>query len=101
MFQISEDEFYDEYKPQINHFERARQPLSVADEDVSSFGGCMYETYGEEVEYVLSLVGSGRVVTIIDNDGDLYISSGYRLVNRLGYMILDKPYTTDFVVKLD
>jgi hypothetical protein len=41
----------------------------------------------------------------IGEDGEphstLFYSSGYHLVNRLGFLVLDKPYTEDFEVKLD
>jgi hypothetical protein len=56
------------------------------------------------------MIDSNRVVTIIEGDTDvdvdespinLYYVSGYHLVNRLGYLILDKPYTEEFEVKLD
>ena len=32
---ITEDDFDEVYKPQINHIDRASQPSSVADEDVA------------------------------------------------------------------
>ena len=53
--EITEDNFDEVFKPQINHFERAKQPVSVADEDVCSFNGQMYETFGEELDYVFNL----------------------------------------------
>lgn len=101
MKNITEDEFYDLFKPQINHILRVKTSKEIKDEDITSFGGCMYETYDEELVYVLSLADKKRVVTILDTDGDLYLVSGYHFINRLGYLILEKPFEFEFEVKLD
>lgn len=110
--QLTEEQFEAKYKPQINHILRKETPLTTADEDIASFGGCMYETFGLELAYVQAMDVQKRVITIIegedtepDEDGEthstLYYSSGYHFVNRIGYLILDKPYTENFEVKLD
>jgi hypothetical protein len=91
------------YSPIQNHLDKN-----------ASFNGCMFETYGPELDFVISMIDSNRVVTIIEGDTDvdvdenvdetpinLYYVSGYHLVNQLGYLILDKPYTEEFEVKLD
>ena len=63
----------------------------------AAFEGCMFETYGKELEFVNSLAGTNRVLTIVDGDGDkLEISTGYHFVNRVGYLITEKPYEFDF-----
>ena len=103
MKQLTEDEFYSLYKPIINKFDNN-----------ASINGTFHETYGPELDFVISMIDSNRVVTIIEGDTDvdvdedvdetpinLYYVSGYHLVNRLGYLILDKPYTEEFEVKLD
>jgi hypothetical protein len=103
MKQLTEDEFDMLYSPIQNHLDKN-----------ASFNGCMFETYGPELDFVISMIDSNRVVTIIEGDTDvdvdenvdetpinLYYVSGYHLVNRLGYLILDKPYTEEFEVKLD
>ena len=71
----------------------------------------MFETYGFEFEYVKDMSKENRVITIIegeDEDDDngepvasMYYTTGYHLVNRIGFLILDKPYTEEFEVKLD
>jgi len=104
--QLSEEQFYDMFEIQKNHID-----------DNASFGGCVYETFGDEIEYVYSMIKENRVVTIIesddcdevevDEDGNefpkpcMYYASGFHVVNRMGYLILDKPYTFDFEVKID
>lgn len=111
--ELSEDNFDEMFKPQINHIERAKADPSIADEDICSFSGTMYETYGEDLEYVMEMGKLNRVVTIVDGESDsedddaepkpsvLYYLSGAHFVNRLGYLVLDKPYTFDFEVKLE
>jgi hypothetical protein len=111
MLNLTEEQFEEQFTPQINHIERAMADVSVADEDICSFGGCMYETTSPDIDYVLEMAKENRVVTIIEGkdtigeDGEphstLFYSSGYHLVNRLGFLVLDKPYTEDFEVKLD
>ena len=73
------DEQFDQLKFKRNHF-RDRAP----------FNGCMFETFGDELQEVLDS-DVDLVCTIIEgDDGGLYVTNGYRLVNRLGYLILDQ-----------
>ncbi len=92
--EITQDNFEDIFKPQINHIERARQPLSVADEDICSFSGQMYETYGEELEYVFNLSKTtNRVWTIVEGDDDtLFYCAGFHYVNRYGFIVCEVEY---------
>ena len=101
---ITEDEFYEVYKPIKNHLDNN-----------ASFDGFLYETFGEEIEYCFKLSKlEKRVWTIIEcNDEDeeieedddgmpscLYAVSGFHYVNRIGFMVTEKPYTKDTEVKL-
>lgn len=77
------DEWEEKYKPMQN-------PL----DSNASYNGCMLETYGDEVTHVLKYANGSdedqrRVWTLYD-DGET-ISSGYHLVNRLGYFITEVP----------
>lgn len=90
---ISEDQFDDLYQPIPNH---------IFDHEEAWF----YETYGEEHEYILELVGRGTntVWTYQDDDnGDPCLTSGYHVVNRIGYIVTSVPYKDDddIYVKLD
>ena len=82
---ITEDQFYEEYKPIKNHLD-----------DNASFDGCMFETYGEEVQYVFELAKKeNRVWTIIEGDDGMCFSAGFHYVNRLGFLITEKPYDSE------
>lgn len=90
---ISEDDFYKIYKPKKNHLDKN-----------AAFDGCMFETYGEELEYVFAMAKdpqtTKQVWTIIDdNAGNLHYSAGLHWINRLGFLITQKPYEneTDYV----
>lgn len=49
--------------------------------------GCLFETYGEELEFVRRQ-DPGTVWTFVDgDDGDQYLLSGFHFVNRIGYLI--------------
>ncbi|HWY34506.1 MAG TPA: hypothetical protein VNX68_07660 [Nitrosopumilaceae archaeon] len=70
---------------------------TVADEDICSFGGTMYETYGEEESYIRQMAKDSprRVWTIIEADGgEPHIVAGFHYVNRMGFMITEKEWTT-------
>jgi hypothetical protein len=60
-------------------------------DEYSSFDGLMFETYGDEYEYVRS-VSPDRIWMYGDgDDGGSFIWSGWGFVNRLGYFISEKP----------
>jgi hypothetical protein len=101
MIKLTEEQFDEQFTPVQNHID-----------DNASFDGCMFETYGEELEYVKQMAEQNRVVTIIEGDDEhkndsgesvacMYYITGYHLVNRIGFLILDKPYTEEFEVKLE
>lgn len=81
--EVTEENFDEVFKPQQNHLDNN-----------ASFNGCMYETYGEEVNYVLNLAKTTRKVwTIIDNnDGTMFYLPGFHYVNRIGFLICEVEY---------
>jgi len=93
---ITEDNFDTIFKPQINHFERGKSDSSIADEDVCSFNGNMFETYGEELDYVFNLSKTTkRVWTIIEGDDDtIFYVAGFHYVNRIGFVVCENEYET-------
>ncbi|MDX2147941.1 MAG: hypothetical protein SFZ23_10495 [Planctomycetota bacterium] len=53
--------------------------------------GCLFETYGEELDFV-SAQDARRIWTLIESDtGQVRVVSGWRRVNRLGYLVSDVP----------
>jgi hypothetical protein len=86
---IMYDDWIDQYQPIEN-------PI---DKD-AGYEGCMFETYGEENEFVLNNLNRNTVWTLITGDDeDSWVIPGYHIVNRLGYFITTKPWeSTDIEV---
>ena len=75
-------EFEEQFRPIKNHLS--------SDSDQQ-----MFETYGEEVEFVISKVEENKVWTWADGDYCSYVSNGYHDVNRIGYYVCEVPYDED------
>jgi hypothetical protein len=86
---MKEQSWFDKYKPIKNHFD-----------DNASFDGYMFETYGEEWEFVKSQP-LNTIWTFIHGDYDtLFLDSGMHIVNRIGYFVTTNPYPDDTVVEV-
>ena len=72
------DEFEKEFKPIQNHLDNN-----------ASLDGNMYETYGEEYEYVVEIYKKipNTVWTYVAVDEELILVNGLATVNRMGYVI--------------
>lgn len=72
-----------------NHF----RPVKNTIKPRADWNGCMFETFGDELEYVLSIdrINPRRVWTILDCDGAAVVASGFHHVNRIGYLITEIP----------
>lgn len=83
------DEWEEKYKPKLNHFHN--------DED-REVNGWMYETYGEEDEFIREYAQKhpNNVWTMMDcDDYDVCIGNGWHHVNRMGYFITELPFEDD------
>jgi len=82
------EKWVEQYKPMTNYI----------DPD-ASFNQTMFETYGDEVEYVCDRANTPdtalTVWTYIDGSDGTCIVEGYRLVNRIGYFVTEKPADAD------
>lgn len=93
--ELSEDQFNDQYRPLPNPI-NPRAPWDIGDAQ-----GCLIETYGPEWDFIKSF-DRRRVWTIIDNnDGETFIVSGLRWVNRLGYLITENPWPAEALIEVD
>lgn len=75
------DTWAEKYKPIPNKF--SKQPDEL-----------MYETYGEEVEFVQK-ADNRYIWTYVDSDMCSLLLAGYHYVNRLGYYITEVPWTDE------
>ena len=81
--ELSEDAFAAMFRPLAN------QLNSHASFDWGAGYGTLFETYGEELDYVRSQ-DPAKIWTLQSGDGD-FITSGYHLVNRVGYFVTEVP----------
>jgi hypothetical protein len=83
------DEWCDTYKPIPNNIETN-----------ASFDGTMFETYGDEVEFVKK-ADPAHIWTYGDgDDGGSYIWNGWSFVNRIGYFITEVPCPADTTIQI-
>jgi hypothetical protein len=94
LIELTFDEWLETYKPITNHIDTN---ASFQNEESE---GIMFETYGEEVDFVkqqdpnrIWMYGSG-------DDGGTYIWSGWGFVNRLGYFITEVPFSDSEIVQV-
>jgi hypothetical protein len=81
LIELTEDEFDTRYPLKPNHL---NPHASWAFGDAR---GCLFETFGEELDFVRKQHPS-TVWTLVDGeDGDLYVVDGCHFVNRLGYLV--------------
>lgn len=84
--EITMEEFEDRFPLLPNHINPTAGWTSGPDGR-----GCLFETYGKELDYVRRF-DPMRVWTLIDGEnGNLYIASGMHLVNRIGYLLSRYP----------
>lgn len=94
--ELTEDEFSDRYPLVPNHLNPS------AGWAIGDTGGCLFETFGEEFDFIRRQ-DPRRVWTLIDgDDGDMYVISGLHHVNRLGYLLSRDPIpaNTAFQVRI-
>ena len=92
--EMSFEEWEATYKPITNHIDNN---ASFQDE---SGNGIMFETYGDEVEFVKSQ-SPANIWTYGDgDDGGSYIWNGWHFVNRLGYFITEVPCPPDTEIQI-
>ena len=83
--ELTEDQFDDQYPMVPNHMNRS------AGWAVGEDGGCLFETHGQELDFV-KRQDRRRVWTLVDgDDNDMYVVSGLHHVNRVGYLLSRDP----------
>jgi hypothetical protein len=84
--EISWDEFEAQFGPKKNHLD-----------DNASLDGVMFETFGGELDYVLEIAKENpeRVWTYAEGDEDVFLTNGLHFVNRLGYVVTERPATSN------
>lgn len=74
------DEWTEKYNPIKNHID-----------ENTSFDGCSFETYDEELEFVQSQ-NPHNIWTLINVGDESYIVPGFRWIDRDLYFVTEKPF---------
>lgn len=64
----------------------------------AGMNGFMFETFGAELAHVQAVLKDTpeKVWTVVEGDsGKWYISQGFHRVNRVGYLVTDKPFNPE------
>jgi len=77
------DEWEEKYKPIKNHLD-----------ENTSFDGCAFETYDEEVEFVQTQ-NPYNIWTLVNAEDESYVVPGFCWVNRELYFVTEKPFTEE------
>jgi len=81
LIKLSLSEWEAQFKPYTNHLDSNASFQNDNDE------GIMFETYGDELEFVYSHANKFIWTYIDTEDGGTAIVDGYHLVNRIGYFL--------------
>jgi hypothetical protein len=87
--ELTEEEWFNTYKPIKNHIE-----------GTSSFDGHMFETYGDEVEFVKTQPLENIWMYGDGDDGGTYVWNGWGFVNRIGYFITEVPCPPETTIQV-
>jgi hypothetical protein len=83
------EDFIETYKPIKNHIDTN-----------ASFDGYMFETYGDEYEFVKQSPENNIWMYGDGDDGGSYIWSGWGFVNRIGYFITEIPFPANTTIQI-
>jgi hypothetical protein len=83
--EISFDDWIKKYKP-------IKNKITKYPDENAEYG--LFETYGEELEYVLAQ-DPKHVWTEVQGDYSMLLVAGVAYVNRLNYFVCEEPWTDD------
>jgi hypothetical protein len=94
LIELTEDEFDVRFPLVTNHLNPS------AGWGIGESGGCLFETYGQEFDFVRQQ-HQRRVWTLVDgDDGDMYVISGLHFVNRIGYLISQESFPENTTIEV-
>jgi hypothetical protein len=96
MKQLTDSDFSEKYNAFANHIDSKAGFCGYNEQDEDA--GCLFETYGEELDFVFQahLNKPKNVWTIIEGDDDnMYICAGFHYVNRIGFFITEQEWLNE------
>jgi|ERR1700728_266704 hypothetical protein len=92
---LTEDEFDQQYSLRVNHLD------PNASWAIGEGPGCLFETYGEEMEFVRRQ-DPRTVFTLVEGEfSGMVVISGMHYVNRIGYLVSTIPVPAGQVIEVE
>ena len=92
---LTEDDFDQQYPLLVNHLDRN------ASWAIGEGPGCLFETYGEELEFVRRQDPRTIFTLVEDDSGCLLVISGMHYVNRIGYLVSTIPVPEGHLIEVE
>ncbi len=85
------------------NWEKQYRPMKNPFYSEAPFGGCMFEIYGADMEFVRQQPRRKIWTLMDDGDRDQFICEGLHFIDRSGYFITEIPYPSNrfFVIRAD
>jgi hypothetical protein len=93
-------EVTEEMSQAVDDWESVYKPINNHIDPNSSWNGTMFETYGEEFDFVYAQ-SDANVWTWVDGDEGTWIISGRAYVNRIGYFVTELPHNGSVALQVD
>jgi hypothetical protein len=85
------------WEKELEDWEEKYELLPNPNSDNAMWEDPKFETYGEDLDFVRAQ-DDRHIWTLVEgDDGNLYITNGYHLVNRINYFITKKPFEGEFL----
>lgn len=81
----------------LDAWEKAFKPIENHISGDQGWDGLMFETYGDDLQFVVAQPQK-KIWTWVDGEDGTYIINGYHLVNRIGYFVTEKSWAEDHEV---
>lgn len=81
----------EDIQTELDRWEKTYRPIKNHINPNASWNGLMFETYGEDLDFVIAQ-SDENTWTWVDGDDGTYIVSGFSLVNRIGYFVTEEPW---------
>lgn len=89
LVKMSYEDFLEKFKPVKNTIDTN-----------ASYDGLMFETFGKEYARVRR-ANDYKIFTIVEAEGNLFITSGWHFVNRIGYFVTKVAFDKEEEIEIN
>lgn len=87
---MAENPAYAHREDEWDAFVETYKPVQNTITNREEMDGCMFETYGADLDHVRAQPAS-HIVTVVEAEGGLFLGGGFRVVDRMAYLITENP----------